>query len=60
MLYLVLKRGLEKLSLARKYVFCEGELLEDRAVVFHVITVAMDRVKELKSESENLDFPPLG
>jgi hypothetical protein len=53
MSYLVLKRGLEKLSLAREHVLSENELHESIAATRSIARAAVDRIDSLKSESEN-------
>src|SRR5882762_1026640 len=59
MFYLVLRRGLEKLSLARKHVLSENELPEASTTIDRIINVAMDRLTNLRSEPEKPGFPTL-
>ena len=53
MLYLVLKRDLEKISLARKHVLSDRELPEARRTIWLIVSVAVDRIESLKSRSES-------
>lgn len=57
MLYLVLKRDLEKLSLARKHVLSDNELLEASVAIEWIISVTINRLTDLNGGSEEPDFP---
>ena len=52
MLYLTLKRDLERISLAQKYVLSDFELLDARVAIEYIIDTAAHRVESLRSESE--------
>ena len=52
MLYLTLKRDLERISLAQKYVLSDFELLDARVAIEYIIDTAAYRVESLRSESE--------
>lgn len=56
-LYLALKRGLEKISLARKYILSENELWEALDTINSVVDVACDRIKSLRDtfKQQNLE-----
>lgn len=49
MFYLVLKRDLEKISLARKHVLSDRELSDARRTVWSIVSVALDRIESLRS-----------
>ena len=52
MLYLTLKRDLERISLAQKYVLSDYELLDAQETIRYIIDAAIHRVESLRSESE--------
>jgi hypothetical protein len=53
MFYLVLKRDLEKISLARKRVLYEYELSPGSETIDTIVGVAFDRIESLRSKSED-------
>ncbi|KAF9781672.1 hypothetical protein BJ322DRAFT_1161455 [Thelephora terrestris] len=57
MFYLALKRDLEKISLARKYVLSEDELSENSTAILPIGDVAWDRMASLKGifKQQNLE-----
>ena len=57
MLYLVLKRDLERISLARKYVLSDRELPDAMETILYIIKTAWSRVRVLESESEERVAP---
>jgi len=52
MLYLALKKDLEKISLAQKYVLSNYELFNARVAIECIIDTAIHRVESLRGESE--------
>lgn len=54
MLYLILKRDLEKISIARKVVLAKEELVDAMGftTIRAIIEVVWDRIASLRSESE--------
>lgn len=57
MLYLVLKRDLEKISLACKHVLSDFELADAREAVFFISGAASDRSESLQGEPQMLPHP---
>jgi len=57
MLYLALKKDLERISLARKYVLSDYELLDAQQTIWYIIDAAIHRVESLKSECEKRVVP---
>ena len=59
MLYLILKRDMEKISLARKHVLYVGDLyvIEKRSRLDHILEVVCDRTGSLESEQYGPGFP---
>ena len=53
MLYLALKRDLEKISLARRLVLSVDELIDGIKTINYIIVVVRDRITNLRSRSEN-------
>ena len=51
MCYLALKRGLEKISLAKKYVLSGDEMGETGNMIDPISSVVSDRIENLRSES---------
>ena len=51
MFYLTLKRDLEKISLARKYILHTQELAESRTTIDSIVGLATHRIGRLKSKS---------
>ena len=60
MLYLALKRDLERISLAQKYVLSDRELLEATRTILYIINVAWSRVNTLEGEPEERVAPLQG
>ena len=56
MFYLALKRDLEKISLARKHVLSDREMIETFATIHSISAAGLDRIKTLRSEFGNLAF----
>ena len=52
MLYLALKRDLERISLARKYVLSDYELFDASETILYITDAAWYRIYSLRSESE--------
>jgi hypothetical protein len=52
MLYLAVKRDLERISLARKYVLSDYELLDASKTIMHITDAVRYRVESLRSEPE--------
>ena len=50
MLYLVLKRDLQRISLARKHVLADSELPDALETIEWIVDAAMYRVSDLKGE----------
>jgi hypothetical protein len=50
MLYLTLKRDLEKISLARKHVLADSELPDSVETIYWITDAAMDRISDLEGE----------
>lgn len=53
MLYLALKRDLEKISLARRLVLSVDELIDGIKTINYIIVAVRDRITNLRSRSEN-------
>jgi hypothetical protein len=53
MFYLALKRDLQKISLARKYVLHTQELVESRTTIDSIVDLATHRIERLKSKSRS-------
>ena len=53
MMYLALKRHLEVMSLARKYVISDSEFCDVSRLMYSIVDVALDRMESLESESRN-------
>ena len=51
MLYLILKRDLERISLARKHVLADSELRDASETIEYITNVAMYRISDLKGEN---------
>ena len=54
MFYLALKRDLQKISLARKYVLSDSELFESVGVLWGIYNLASQRMTSLRGESKDL------
>jgi len=57
MLYLALKRDLEKISLARKHVLSDYELFDAYDTILYITDAAWYRITSLRSEYENRPAP---
>ena len=57
MLYLALKRDLEKLSVARKHVLSVGELNDALKTIHYITGAARDRIVNLRSKFQNRVVP---
>ena len=57
MLYLALKRDLERISLARKHVLSDRELPDAMETILYIINAAWSRVRVLECESEERAAP---
>ena len=53
MLYLVLKKDMEKISLARKYVLSDFELSKYRVTISSIVDTVRDRIQTLKGGCRN-------
>ena len=60
MLYLALKRDLERISLARKHVLSHFELYDAVETILFISDAAWYRLRELRGETEKLSRPRLG
>jgi len=58
MLYLALKKDLEKISLAQKHVLSDYELLDAQETIRYIIDAAIHRVESLRGESEKRVVQP--
>jgi len=53
MLYLALKRDLERISLARKYALSDFEMDDAVDIILWILRAAWDRIDNLKGEPES-------
>ena len=56
MLYLALKRDLERISLARKHVLSVDELSDASETIDYIADAVQDRIINLRSKSKNRAF----